>query len=97
MGVKELSDKGPDGTRLGQSTADLVAFWGSTPISQRASASLTSTASLLAMTGASLVANTSTTVSGIFGFNSTMYAELVNALVEIRAALVALGLHKGGA
>lgn len=97
MGVKELSDKGPDGSRFGQATSDLIAFHGSTPISQRASASLTATASVLAMTGASLVANTSTTISGIFGFNSTMYAELVNAIVEIRAALVAYGLHKGGA
>lgn len=97
MGVKELSDKGPDGTRLGQATSDLVAFFGSTPISQRASASLTSTTSLIAMSGASLVANTSTTISGVFGFNSTMYANLIDFLVEVRAALVALGLHKGGA
>lgn len=35
--VKELSDGGPDGVRLGQSAADLVAFYGTTPVSQRAS------------------------------------------------------------
>jgi len=37
MAVKQLSDKGPDGTRLGQSTSDLIAFYGTTPVSQRAS------------------------------------------------------------
>jgi len=37
MPVKELSDKNPDGSRLGQSTTDLLAYYGTTPISQRAS------------------------------------------------------------
>lgn len=97
MGVKELSDKGPDGTRLGQSTSDLVAFHGSTPISQRAAAILTGTSSLFALTGASFVANTSSTVSGLFGLNSTLASQLFDSLQEIRAMLVAYGLHKGGA
>ena len=35
---KHLSDKNPDGTALGQSASDLVSFYGTTPISQRASA-----------------------------------------------------------
>ena len=30
--IKELSDKGPDGTRLGQSSTDLVGFYGATPV-----------------------------------------------------------------
>jgi hypothetical protein len=34
--ILELSDKGPDGTRLGQSAADLVGFHGATPSDQRA-------------------------------------------------------------
>lgn len=97
MAVRELTDKSPDGTRIGQSTSDLVAFFGSTPISQRASAALTATTSLLAMTGASMVANSTATVSGVFGFNSTMQAQFTDLLIELRAALVALGLHKGGA
>lgn len=37
MGSKQLSDKGPDGTKLGQSAADLISFYGTTPVSQRAS------------------------------------------------------------
>jgi hypothetical protein len=37
MPVKELSDKNTDGTRLGQSTSDLIGYYGVTPVSQRAS------------------------------------------------------------
>ena len=33
--VKELSDGGPDGTRLGQSATDKVGFWGKTPAVQQ--------------------------------------------------------------
>lgn len=43
MALKELSDKGPDGTRLGQSAADLIAFHGSTPCDQSAAATSVST------------------------------------------------------
>lgn len=34
---KVLSDGNPDGTSLGQSTSDLIALYGGTPASQRAS------------------------------------------------------------
>jgi hypothetical protein len=34
--IKHLSDKGPDGTLLGQSATDLVGFYGKTPIAQPA-------------------------------------------------------------
>lgn len=44
MAVKQLSDGGPDGVRLGQSSADLVAFYGTTPIAQRAAAAQNTTA-----------------------------------------------------
>lgn len=30
--IKELSDGGPDGTRLGQSSTDKISFYGATPI-----------------------------------------------------------------
>lgn len=32
--VKQLSDKGPDGTSLGQSASDKVGFYGVTPVVQ---------------------------------------------------------------
>lgn len=36
MALKELSDGGPDGTRLGQSSTDKVGFFGlTTPIARR--------------------------------------------------------------
>lgn len=35
---KQLSDKNPDGTSLGQSTTDLVSLYGVTPIVQRSGA-----------------------------------------------------------
>jgi hypothetical protein len=34
---KQLSDLNPTGTGLGQSAADLISLYGSTPVSQRAS------------------------------------------------------------
>lgn len=83
--------------QIGQATSALVGFFGTTPISQRVSATLTATASLFATTGASYVAQTSATVSGVFGFTSVNVAALFDALQEIRATLVAYGLHKGGA
>lgn len=36
MGVKQLSDGGPDGTKLGQNASDLVGFYGATPVDQPA-------------------------------------------------------------
>lgn len=44
MALKELSDKGPDGTRLGQSATDLISFYGATPIAQRAGGAQNTTA-----------------------------------------------------
>lgn len=36
MAVKELSDAGAEGTRMGQSATDKIAFFGGTPVVQRA-------------------------------------------------------------
>ena len=36
MAVKQLSDGGPDGTRLGQSSTDLVGLYGATPVAKGA-------------------------------------------------------------
>lgn len=95
--VKQLSDGNPGGTGLGQSTSDLISFYGVTPVSQRAAAILTATSSLFALTGASFVANTSSTLSGFIVLNTTLASQLFDSLIEIRAMLVANGLHKGGA
>lgn len=35
MAVDELSKKNPDGTRMGQSSSDVIAFYGATPVAQQ--------------------------------------------------------------
>lgn len=45
MAIKQLSDGNPSGTVMGQSTSDLIAFYGDTPVAQQAHiASATATA-----------------------------------------------------
>lgn len=82
---------------IGSEASSTVGFFGTTPTSQKASATLSSTLSLFALTGASFVADSSCTVSGLFGFNSTLAKQLFDALQEMRTYAAALGLHKGGA
>jgi len=69
MGIKELSDGGPDGTRLGQSASDLITFYGGTTgVSQRASS----------IQATSLIsAYTSTTASALIG---ALLVEIANTL-----------------
>lgn len=67
MPVNQLSDKGPDGTTLGQNRSDLIAFYGTTPVSQRASsvqATIASSASFGA-TQAALVNEIVNTLTGL--------------------------------
>lgn len=73
MGVLELSDKGPDGTRLGQSAADKVALYGATPIVQRSSTVLASSL-LSASSYVSVASNT-----------AAILLEISNALVALGA------------
>lgn len=84
MGVKQHSDGGPDGNTFGQSTADLIAFYGTTPVSQRASS----------------VQATVATVASSTDFASGQAAALnavINGWNELHATLTALGLWKGAA
>lgn len=106
MAVKQLSDGGPDGTKLGQSSTDLIGFWGATPIVQP------SATNQGAVTSTAIVApsNTASTSTTPFGFTtSTQFNALlgaVNSMVvsvnsllisqnQSRTDLVALGLIKG--
>lgn len=69
MALKELSDKGPDGTRMGQSAADLIGFYGlGTMVSQRAT-SIQATSVISAYT--------STTASAVIG---ALLVEIANTL-----------------
>lgn len=76
--IKELSDNGPDGTRLGQSAADLIAFHGATPSDQRAFTADVST---------------STPIQALaYGFSVTQATDLLSLVNEIKAVLVEKGL-----
>lgn len=81
--VNELSDYNPDGTRLGQAATDKIAFFGANPIAQRSSSTMTATTYTVKNTAC-------------FGFTTSAKFNAFKAEVEeIRATLVALGLHKG--
>lgn len=67
MALKELSDGGPDGTRLGQSATDLISFYGATPVVRRAS---------------STQATTNIAVSASFGASQlAVIQEIMNVLI----------------
>jgi len=67
MALKELSDGGPDGTRLGQSATDLIGFYGKTPAAQRS---------------ASTQATTNVAVSASFGATQlAALQEVMNVLI----------------
>jgi len=85
MPVKQLSDGNPDGTVLGQSAIDLIAFYNATPVAQRSGAAQAA------------VATTASTNSTPYGYAQTQADGIVTLLNEIRATLVAAGLMKGSA
>ena len=81
MAIKEHSDGGPAGNRLGQSSTDLIAFHGATPSDQRAHTAAVSAS--VAITGTS---------AGAFGFTETQANAIVTLVNECRAILVEKGL-----
>lgn len=79
MAIKELSDGGPDGTRLGQNASDLVGFHGATPSDQRAATAAVSTSAA--------------TQTSPFGFATSAQANnLVAAVNELIALAKEKGL-----
>jgi hypothetical protein len=91
MAGKQLSDGNPTGTTLGQSTTDLIAFYGVTPVAQPASASQ-------AAITTSVVSSFSTAGPTVWGFASGTQAAAAIALLNIlQSNLVTLGLIKGSA
>tara|TARA_R110000822_G_scaffold27790_2_gene82658 strand:+ start:3265 stop:3528 length:264 start_codon:yes stop_codon:yes gene_type:complete len=83
--IKELGDGGPDGTRLGKASTNLVGFYGGTPIVQPSGAAQAEVAaSVLSLTGT---------------YNSTIIITAVTAVLDevnaLRTALVNLGLIAG--
>lgn len=83
--LKTHQPKSGGGVEVGQSASDLVAFYGVTPIVQRAGS---------AQAAVTTTASTSTTP---FGYTQAQADAIVALVNEMRAALVALGLIKGAA
>ena len=78
--VRQLSDGDDAGQSLGQSTTDLISFYGETPIAQRTSSLAT--------------INTSGLVSGIgYGFSYASMTTLLAGYNEMVRTLQLLGLH----
>jgi hypothetical protein len=81
MSVKELSDKGPDGTRLGQTSTDLVAFYGATPTAQPTVTAI----------GTTTISQVGTTGKWAFA-TSTAAVAFVERVKSIQTALDTLGI-----
>lgn len=101
MAVKQLSDGGSDGTKLGQSATDLVGFWGATPVDQPAAL----TAQLTTLTPADAEGTPDYAIAAItgsspYGFASAqeaitvlyVIANLQTRLAEVEARLEEAGL-----
>lgn len=93
MGVKHLSDSNPDGTVLGQDTADKIAFYGVTPVAQPAATAQ----SAVATTALTTITDIVTTASLTGAFNSVVarVTALITLTNSLREELVDLGLIKG--
>jgi hypothetical protein len=84
-GPEKVGYGGSEGVQLGNSTSDLVGFYGTAPIALRASAAQGALVSASAL------------VCGVGFPTSAAFVSFTNQLENIRASLVALGLLKGSA
>ena len=84
MSVDYISKGNDDGTSFGNSTSDLISFYGVTPIAQRSGSAQDA------------VATTAVTNTSPWGFSeSTQPTAIVTLVNELRAAMVASGLIAG--
>lgn len=93
--IKELGDGGPDGTRLGKASTELVGFWGASPVDQPASANQFAITSTTLSTITDIV-----TTASMTGAINAIVARVNSISVfayQIRADLVEAGLIKGSA
>ena len=70
MAAKQLSDSNPEGNVFGQAASDLIAFFGTTPVSQRAAAAQNTTT----LSTASSTAIDTATKASIIEIMSTLTA-----------------------
>lgn len=78
MAEKQISDGGSDGTVLGQSATDVIAFHGATPSDQRAYTAAVSTSAPISATP--------------YGFTVTQATAIITLVNEMQALLIEKGL-----
>lgn len=83
MAVEYLGTGNDDGVVMGRNTSDLMAFYGTTTVSQRTSTDLSASIAT--------VASSASFASG----QAAALNSVVLAVNEIRACIKALGLHAG--
>lgn len=93
MAVRHLTDGQGDGTSLGQSTADKIAFYNYTPVVQPAATaqSAVATAAITAVTAGETLVGVATQLAAL---NPRIEAMRV-LQHQMRSDLIALGLIKG--
>lgn len=84
MAAKQLSDKDPEGTKLGQSSTDLIGFYGRAPIAQPSYTGQTSVATGN-ITSVTVTATAITTTGVVAGFQSV--AQVTAALTAINSLI----------
>lgn len=95
MAVKQLSDGGADGVKIGQSAADLVGFWGVTAIVQPAATAQSAvlTTALTALTSGETLLGAVSLINQLITRTAAM-----NVLqTQTRTDLIAVGVQKGSA
>ncbi len=78
--VKQLTDKNPDGTNLGQDSADKIAFYGATPIARP--------------TGATAITTTQPTLGATAAYGFTTTAQFNNLIAAVNTILTNMGASK---
>lgn len=86
MGVRELSDARVDGNRLGQSTTDLVSFYGKTPIVQPSSANQAAVSTTTSSAASTITVTTASTTTSPAGYATTTQANDIATLAAQCAA-----------
>lgn len=97
MAIKENSDLNPDGSRLGQTAADKIAFYGASPVAQPAGAAQAAITDLSGGTAAPTNGVATITATYNQTILANAFATLVAQTNAIRSALVTVGIMKGAA
>ena len=91
--INELGDGGTAGSRLGITSAELVAFWGKTPVDQPAATAQSAVATATLTTITDIV--TTASMTGAINAAVARVNSLSLFAYQLRADLVEIGIIKG--